>query len=267
MTPMALSLSPSPPMASSSRLPSTAAVPVIGGSGARVPTQFLDKNGDFPSRIAKQEQTRANGNGNGNGNGRATSVGEHAPASLTTTVDLTGDDGDDFTLVDARGPNVFQNPDGQVCVGLINAVVMTMFGLPEAFISAPPARLSDFNAHPKWKTADWPIGSEFYLEPGYRPVELVVRGGGSTRSLPGEKADIQVHEIVAPMDVQQQLQGTGKPIPKGPQLKSSSFGSLVEKYNKGLHALLVRRMVKITARCRIVAPNSAQVSVSMSIFC
>jgi hypothetical protein len=252
MSPAALSLSPSPPRASSSRQHITPAVPVVSGSGARVPTQFLDQKGGF-SRSKQQVQ---NGNhqssaGSSNGNGKAT---------LDNAVDLTGDDTEEFTVVEARGPSMIPDPNQQVCIGLINAVVLTMFGLPETFVAPPNVKIQDLNAHPKWKTDDWPNGAGFYLEAGYRPVELLLRGGGTPSSKAGDKPEIQVHEIVPPLDVKAQLEGTGRPIPKGPQLRSAPFGSLAEKYNKGLHALLARKMIKISARCRIVAPNSGQVS-------
>ena len=218
-----------------------------------MPTQFLDENGAF-SRQRPREHTAADGpsqhHHHRNGSG--------APSPLQDAVDLTGDDMDDFTLVDARGPHVAQDPDEQVCIGLVNAVVLAMFGLPESFISAPPAKLSEHNAHPKWDASEWPSGSGFYLEPGYRPVELIARGGGAPGASSVDKSEIQVHEVVPPMDVRQQLEGLGRPVPKGPQLKSSSFGSLAEKYKRGLHALMVRRMVRISARCRIVTPNSGQ---------
>jgi len=262
MTPAALSLSPSPPLASSSKVPNIPAVPVVGGSGARVPTQFLDDKGGFSrhrSSPASQHNSNGKGNGNSNGNGNHNgNNGSHKHES--PSIDLTGDDIDDFTLVEARGPHVSQDPNEQVCIGLVNAVVLTMLGLPESFHSTNPSKLSEHNAHPKWNSADWPTGSGFYLEPGYRPVQLVPRGGGAPRSVPGEKAEIQVHEIVPPMDVRAQLEGTGRPIPAGPQLKNSSFGTLADKYTRGLHALLLRRMVNVSARCRIVAPNSGQVS-------
>ncbi|UZJ50969.1 hypothetical protein CBS101457_000289 [Exobasidium rhododendri] len=248
-------------------MPASVAIPIVGGSGARVPTQFLDEKGDFAGQ--KSTQPRGNNishnggsNGHLNGNGgisNGNGVLKHDKGvSANVTIDLTDDDNDDVTLVEARGPNVLQNQSEQVCIGMVNAVVLTMLGLPASFHFTDAAGAKTSNTHPKWSTGDWPSGKDFYLEPGFRPVELVPRGEGSTNAMMGEKAEIHVHEVVAPMDVKAQLEGSGRPIPNSPQIKSSSFGTLADKYRRGLHALLIRRMIRLSARCRIVTPNSGR---------
>lgn len=259
-----INLSPSPPpagissVASSSKYPGGAAVPVVNGSGARVPTQFLDSKGDFLQNKRQTHSSQSNGHASSSKNGSSSKVEQKhngVTYAKSETVDLTGDDTEEFSMVQARGPGILADPNERVCIGLVNAVVLTMMGLPTSLISVPPAKLSDYNSHPKWSASEWPKGYEYYLEHGYRPVELMMRQDGGL-----DKAEVLVHEVVAPMDVREQLAGKGLPIPKGPQLNSVSFGTLADKYNRGLYPLMARNMIKISARCRIVAPNSGQVS-------
>lgn len=204
-------------------------IPIVSGSGARVPTQFLDRNGTFGGRIENGQTSR--------------------PSPVA--IDLTEDDGEDFTMIEAKGPGVQHDMDAPVCIGLINAVVLTMFGLPESFINPTPnIRLEELNSHPRWNKSDWPPGADFFLQPGYRPVELI--------AIERPRAQIGAYEVVAPFDVRLQAQNAGSSVQVRPQLKSSPFGSLAEKYQRVLFPLMSRKMMSFSARCRIVSPNSGQ---------
>lgn len=207
---------------------SAAALPIVSGNGARVPTQFLDSRGTYAARGSPA-----------------------AARPSSNAIDLTADDGDDFSIVDAKGPDIHADPNKDVCLGLINAVVLTMFGLPQTFVASRPiSNIQDLNADPCWARDGWPQGYDFYLEPGYRPVEIVT----ST-----QQSSVTVHEIVPPLVAREEARARGQPGHSvGPVVKSKAFGNLAEKYHRAIMPLMIKSMVRFSGRVRVVPPNSSQ---------
>ena len=255
---------------------------VVSGSGARVPTQFLDASGSFPhdrttsttlgpnvthgiyavpstSANALAGPSRAPQNGHG----------QHA------TIDLTGDDDDEdeddepVIISSKRGNNSDVTVDEArsnaiVCLGLINSMVLCMYGLPQSF-----SFTGDFNAeppsNPAFEKANWPGGTTFYTEKGYRPVAMTLDNlQPPGRTLPpgyghiGGRSEIKVGAVQPPLLAYPQL-----PPEEAKKLQPKilrPFGTLAEKYNDALEPLLRGNRIRCEARCRMVSAGRAGVS-------
>lgn len=197
------------------------------------------------------------GSGTKNGNGS----GAFSDATQSRAIDLTNDDTEEFQVVSSKGPDVQRqlsqssaHIDAPVCIGMINTVVLSVFGLPQALVAYPNAA-----ADSKWSPSEWPPNCEYYIEGGYRPIHLSVKPPSET---PG-KMDVDVFEVISPLESREQAAAHGQPPPQGLKLRSTAFGTLAEKYSRALAPLMLQRLVGIKARCRLVAPNAAQVSPSL----
>jgi SWI/SNF-related matrix-associated actin-dependent regulator of chromatin subfamily A3 len=161
--------------------------------------------------------------------------------SELTAIDLTKDGDDDITLVSAKGPSVLTTDPRQViCIGVICASMVTQYGIPDS-LTMPylTGNLSEVNAHPRWHKKGWPPGAEYYLEPGYRPIELTARAA--------PKPQILVHDLITPYDNNGQ-----------PQVRREPFGVLVEKHALSIYPLLSTRRMRIAARIKVVPRTMAK---------
>lgn len=155
-----------------------------------------------------------------------------------SAIDLTKDD-DDVTLVSAKGPSVHIGPRQVICIGVIIASMTTNFGIPDS-LTTPymPADLSEVNAHPRWHKKDWPLGAQYYLEAGYRPIELTARNA--------PRPQVLVHDLITPYD------NNGMP-----QVRREPFGLVVDKYAHALYPMLSTRRMRIAARIKVVPRSMA----------
>ncbi|PWN52623.1 hypothetical protein IE53DRAFT_311733 [Violaceomyces palustris] len=254
------------------------ALPVIGGSGARVPTQFLDGQGGFQSSKAIPEARYVHSGQpvptidlvtQGSENSRRHS---QPNGNTSNTIDLTGDDDDDDddddepVLVGSKSADSGdvvvdeQRSNALVCMGLIHAVVLCMYGLPEPltfkgnYDSEPPE-------DPAYQKSNWPMATSFWSEKGYRPVLLTTDPPQAhARLLPnswllgngGQKPqEIKVSVVLPPLAAYPTL--TPDQARNIPPKIMSPFGSLGEKYNTVLEPLLQRKLIRCEARCRVAS--------------
>ncbi|KAN0060417.1 hypothetical protein ACQY0O_007747 [Thecaphora frezii] len=288
---------------------------VISGSGARVPTTFLDASGGYSREAAealrdRQQQPQppahplaAPGRG---GSGSAGQVPILRPASASSgsvpgAIDLTGDDDDD-EVVASRGPTparkksvdrvVIDDDDDDepvivssrmaeeevvldekrnhaiVCLGMINSVVLCMYGLPQqltfdgGYGAQPPA-------DPAYDRSQWPGMSSFWAEKGYRPVMLslsnpnaIISAAGRTlpngwgvNGAPVRPPEIKVSAVLPPLLAHPSLSPEDA-IKAGPRYMPP-FGSLAEKYNNAMEPLLKANKIRCEARCRMVNSGRA----------
>lgn len=230
-------------------------VPVVGGSGARVPNQFLDDKGEF-KRIPQND---------------------HA-------IDLTADDGlsddDEPQLVRVKTGDVVADEvknNGPVCLGVVQAVVLCMFGCPEPIAADGPATKDPSkDIDPLWSRQNWPGASRWFLEPGFRPVLIKIKYaangpgyngqttaqwnyGGSATKLSRGKAEMTVSVMLSPLAHQYQQSNAGIPpsqLRDVPHVKEP-FGTLSEKFVTALEPLMARGIVQCEARCRLVERGRA----------
>ncbi|PWN33186.1 uncharacterized protein FA14DRAFT_179839 [Meira miltonrushii] len=156
-----------------------------------------------------------------------------------SAIDLTNDE-DEITLVSAKGPSVNTSDLHQVvCVGVICATMITNHGIPDS-LTMPylPVDLSEVNAHPRWHKKGWPLGAEYYLEPGFRPIEVTARATA--------RPQVHVHELITPYDNNGQ-----------PQVRRESFGLVVDKYSHAIFSMLNERRMRIAARIKVLPRSMA----------
>ncbi|PWN45645.1 hypothetical protein IE81DRAFT_285398 [Ceraceosorus guamensis] len=232
---------------------------MVTGSGARVPTQLVSKSG----RTSSSPFAGSNGLRLPIMNG----IPKAAKGTSRPAIDLTADGSDDEVQVtgskkaeqevelDRRKTN------SPVCLGVLNGVIMCMYGLPESLQYEGDAPPESVPQHPAFRREHWPSISHFWSQPGYRPILLSFsnRRGPETGST---QVDLAVSTILPPLMVnaiaRQRAEKEGKPPP--PPGNSSqmqpAFGALAEKYRRALLPLLNRGDVRCEARCKLV--NSAR---------
>ncbi|PWN27706.1 hypothetical protein BDZ90DRAFT_232111 [Jaminaea rosea] len=226
-------------------------LPTIGGSGARVPTEMLDSKGEFrpPPKPA---------------------------------IDLTADDsdGDEPELVKIKNGDIVADEvknNGSVCLGVIEATVFCMYGVPEPIaVDGPAAMDPSQDRDPLWQRSNWPEASRFITHPGYRPIYARLSqplrpnfgstsanwsSGGSyaARQNADPNPEITVSPILSPLAFQREQGRQGIPIHERnavPHVKES-FGILSGKYANALAPLIKASLVTFEARCRIRSRASA----------
>ncbi|SNX81913.1 related to RAD16 - nucleotide excision repair protein [Melanopsichium pennsylvanicum] len=205
----------------------------------------------------------------------ATSASTSAPSSSHPVVTLNDEDDDDEPVIISHKrptPEEFEidhiKSNAIVCAGLINAVVLCMYGLPQSLTYAgtiaddPP---EDF----RYSRENWPIASRFWTQKGYRPLALRLSNPVNlplqTRSLPGgwiynpashQKPDINVSVLVPPLVSHPNLSPDQAKV-RGHSIEPS-FGSLAEKYVQAMEPLLRSNKIRCEARCRMVPISRAQ---------
>lgn len=246
---------------STSSRDNSAQIALIGGSGARVPNRFLDAKGEFHYT---SHQSGA--------------------AAIDLTVDGVSDDDDEPQLVSVKNGDVISDEvknNGPVCLGVVQAVVLCMFGCPEPIAADGPATKDPTkDDDPLWARESWKGASRWFLEPGFRPVLIKLHRtassassspsllqstagqwayGGNAPKVSQEKAEMTVSVMLSPLAYQLQQANEGVSAARqrfSPHVKEP-FGTLSEKFVNALEPLMSRGIVQSEARCRLVERGRA----------
>lgn len=237
------------------------AVPTIGGSTARMPNALLNKQ------------------------------------ARDDAIDLTNDDAsddDEPRVVSFKRGDIEldeQRNNGPVCLGMIPAIVLCMYGLPDPISSLSPAVQDPSQDNdPRWDRKHWPAASRWFLQPGYRPVLVKVKYpmanqamahqrsagqwsyGGNRPPQQRGKPELAVSVVLSPRaHAEKQAQEGVLPqnMSTSPFYKAP-FGTLADKFVDALEPLFARGILHCEARCRMVPPGRAghfMHNIEMLLFC
>lgn len=221
---------------------------------------------------------------------------QHSSVQQNGAIDLTNDDGsddDEPRIVSYKRGDIEldeQRNNGPVCVGVIQAIVLCINGLPQPVASVSPAVHDPAqDDDPVWDRAHWPGASRWFMQPGHRPLVVKVKypvghnsmaaqqtagqwSYGGVRPMQRTKPELAVSVVLSPRaHVEKQLHEGVRPqrLSHAPFYKAP-FGTLADKFVDSLEPLLSRGIIHCEARCRMVSPARAGHflhSIEMLLFC